>query len=237
MRIRHALAVLAPFMIAGPAFAQDHPSAYVGSWEVETGSAIGKCSVELKGTAFAGKLSARSIMCLGPLGFLNGWTPSRDGVTLLDLSGREIGSFGPSRGNLVGRLSDGSIVTMRPTSGQRFGGRRNDDRRRSDRDGNDRADCYMREDTGRCADPSDIPPPRERRLVRSIGPLNVRSQEDMSSPVVTQTEAGECFTVHGCRDTKWGPRCEVRWGKNQTGYTIKYFERNGKNYIGFLNRC
>ncbi len=237
MSIRYGLAVLASLLLAAPAFPQNHPSAFIGSWEVETGSLAGNCRIELLGTTFAGKLMARSMMCMGPLGFLGGWAPSGNGVALLDPVGRTVGNFEPSRRELVGRLADGSIITMKPTSGQRFGGRWGDDRRHTDRDGGAQADCYLREDTGRCADPADIPPPRDRLLVRSIGPLNVRSQEDMSSPVVTQTVAGQCFTVYGCRDTRWGPRCEVRWGNNQVGYTIKYYERRGNNYIAFLNRC
>lgn len=107
------LAIFAPSLAAGTDL-----SRYYGMWTVKQGGMAGKCQLELTGQSFAGRLSGHSILCLGPLAFMNGWAPSGRGVVLLGMDGRPIITLESARGILVGRLPDGSMISMFPAGGQ-----------------------------------------------------------------------------------------------------------------------
>ncbi len=217
-----------------PAHAQSGaPQRLVGMWNVEAGGPVGKCQIELQSHSFAGRLAARSIMCMGPLAFVNGWAPDRNGLALLGLDGRPIASFAPARGIMNGRLSDGSLVVMRPAGGQRAD-------TVQPAPGNGGNPCYIREDTGKCVAPDDTVAPRGPHPVRVMitGLMNIRRERSLESQVVGQVKAGQCIIVNACFDTRWGVRCEIPMDGGATrGFILKYYEKKGRDYVGFVNRC
>lgn len=224
------------------AWAQSAQS-FVGDWTVEGGS-LGPCRLTLSGQAMGGQLKATTYTCAGAMSFAWAWSAQPSGITLLGINNVQIGSFQLERGVLAGRMNDGSLVTLRPASGQQFGRRElsrgngwQDSPGNSGQSAGRREDCYMREDIYRCADVDDVPPPRGRRHVRVIRQINVREAVDMSSPVISQLQGGQCYVIDGCQDSQWGPRCKIRFNNGVTGYTIKYYENNGQNFVAFLNRC
>lgn len=217
-----------------PAHAQSGaPHRHVGMWNVEAGGPAGKCQIELQSHTFAGRLAARSIMCMGPLAFVNGWAPDRNGFSLLGLDGRPIASFAPARGIMNGRLADGSLVIMRPAGRQRMDAAQ-------PTPGGGANPCYIREDTGKCVGPEDTVAPRGPHPVRVLitGLMNIRRERSLESQVVGQVKAGQCIIVNACFDTKWGVRCEIPMdGGATSGFILKYYEKKGRDYVGFVNRC
>lgn len=234
---RLVLALLAALTTATaplPAHAQSGaPHRHVGMWNVEAGGPAGKCQIELQSHTFAGRLAARSIMCMGPLAFVNGWAPDRNGFSLLGLDGRPIASFAPARGIMNGRLADGSLVIMRPAGRQRMDAAQ-------PTPGGGANPCYIREDTGKCVGPEDTVAPRGPHPVRVLitGLMNIRRERSLESQVVGQVKAGQCIIVNACFDTKWGVRCEIPMDGGATrGFILKYYEKKGRDYVGFVNRC
>ncbi|MFA7415078.1 MAG: AprI/Inh family metalloprotease inhibitor [Rhizobium sp.] len=209
------------------------PLNLVGVWDVDAGGPVGKCQVELQSHTFAGHLAARSIMCIGALAFVNGWTPDRNGFILIGIDGRQIASFAPARGIMNGRLADGSLVIMQQTGGQRTGAMQPPP-------GDGTNPCYIREDTGRCVRSDDTVAPRGPHPVRVLitGLMNIRRERSLESQVVGQVKPGQCIIVNACFDTKWGVRCEIPMDRGATrGFILKYYEKNGRDYVGFVNRC
>lgn len=217
-----------------PARAQSGaPHRLVGMWNVEAGGPVGKCQIELQNHTFAGRLAARSILCMGPLAFVNGWAPERNGFILFGIDGRPIASLAPARGIMNGRLADGSLVVMRPAGGQRKDAAQ-------PQTGGGANPCYIREDTGKCVSPEDTVAPRGPHPVRVLitGLMNIRRERSLESQVVGQVKAGQCIIVNACFDTKWGVRCEIPMDGGATrGFILKYYEKNGRDYVGFVNRC
>lgn len=232
------------FAVTVPAAMAQSPQSFVGDWTVE-GGPLRACKINLSGQAMGGQLKATTYTCAGPMSFAWAWSAGAGGITILGTNNVQIATLSLDRGILVGRMNDGSLVRMRPASGQQFGrsnGPRGDGWRPDRRHGGGGSaarhdDCYMREDIYRCADVDDVPPPRERRHIRVIRQVNVRQAVDMSSPVISQLQAGQCYVIDGCQDSQWGPRCKIRFNNGVTGYTIKYYENNDQNYVAFLNRC
>lgn len=209
------------------------PHRLVGMWNVEAGGPVGKCQIELQSHSFAGRLAARSIMCMGPLAFVHGWASVSNGFSLLGLDGRPIASFAPARGIMNGRLADGSLVVMRPAGGQRADAVQSPP-------GGGANPCYIREDTGNCVAPEDTVAPRGPHPVRVLitGLMNIRRERSLESQVVGQVKAGQCIIVNACFDTKWGVRCEIPMDGGATrGFILKYYEKNGRDHVGFVNRC
>lgn len=243
--LRHWMQPVLPVLIvliaalAAPVRAQV-PQDFVGDWSVE-GGALGPCSITLSGQAIGGQLKATTYNCTGSLSFAWAWEPSGDGIVINGLNNMRIATLRPARGALVGQTPDGSLVTLRPKSGQQFG-RPNFPPTASFptpvAPGQAGQACYLRADTGRCAGPEDLQPPRRKAFVRATYDLNVRAAVDMSSPVIGQVKAGQCFTINWCRDSRWGMRCEVQMDRaGHVGYTIKYYEDKGQDYIAFTNEC
>lgn len=222
------------------------PQDFVGEWSVE-GGPLSACRITLSGQAMGGALKATTYTCAGPMSFAWTWAPSADGIVITGTGNAPIAAFSPSRGALVGHTNDGSLITLKPLSGQRFA--RGDGAPRPGSsfpvplpgaEASQPKDCYLRADTGRCASPRDIaPPPANRQsFVRATYDINVRRAVDMSSPVIGQLRQGQCFTVNGCQDSRWGLRCEVQVDRaGNVGYTIKHYERDGRRYIAFTNEC
>ncbi|PPJ46178.1 hypothetical protein C0075_10785 [Rhizobium sp. KAs_5_22] len=209
------------------------PHHLVGLWNVEAGGPVGKCQIELQSHSFAGRLAARSILCMGPLAFVNGWAPERNGFILIGIDGRPIASFAPARGIMNGRLADGSLVVMRPAGGQRTDAAQ-------PAPGGGANPCYIREDTGKCVGPEDTVAPRGPHPVRVMitGLMNIRRERSLESQVVGQVKAGQCIIVNACFDTRWGVRCEIPMDGGATrGFILKYYEKKGSDYVGFVNRC
>lgn len=234
---RLMLALLTALSVANgplPAQAQSGvPFNLAGMWNVDAAGPVGKCQVELQSHTFAGRLAARSIMCMGPLAFVNGWAPERNGFILIGIDGRQIASFTPARGIMNGRLADGSLVIMRPAGGQRTGAMQPPR-------GGGANPCYIREDTGKCVRPEDTVAPRGPHPVKVLitGLMNIRRERSLESQVVGQVKSGQCIIVNACFDTKWGVRCEIPMDGGATrGFILKYYEKNGRDYVGFVNRC
>ncbi|WP_250954050.1 AprI/Inh family metalloprotease inhibitor [Rhizobium sp. CG5] len=239
------LAVLFTLFAAASSSAQA-PQDYVGEWSVE-GGPLGACKITLSGQAMGGVLKATTYTCAGPMSFAWAWAPTADGIVITGTGNAQIAAFSASRGALVGRAHDGSLLTLRPLSGQRFA--------RGDgaplpglpfpmpfpgAEAGQSKDCYLRADTGRCASKRDsAPPPSNRQsFVRATHDINVRRAVDMSSPIIGQLRQGQCFTVNGCQDSRWGLRCEVQVDRaGNVGYTIKHYEQDGRRYIAFTNEC
>lgn len=233
------------FLYPQSAQAQNFAQDYVGEWSVE-GGPFGACKITLTGQPISGALKATTFTCTGPMAFAWTWAPSGNGIVINGTGNARIATLSRSRGALVGQANDGSLVTLRPLSGQRLARGGETGRPGSSfptpldgpLPGGSRNECYLRADTGRCAEPRDIGPPTGQAFVRATYDLNVRSAVDMSSPVIAQLRQGQCFTVNWCRDTRWGIRCEVQMDRaGRVGYTIKHYERDGHDYIAFTNAC
>ena len=240
---RPAAALVLVLSTALPALAQNFANDYVGAWSIDTGGMMGRCVLRLSADSMMGKLRASTEGCLGQLAFVNSWNADDQGVTLEGM-GRQLATLEPSRGNLAGRAADGSLFTARPMDGQRVGHRWDNPPPVAGNfppawDSDRLENCYLRVDTGRCADPTDMQPPaRYPAQVRAAYDLNIRRAVDMSSPVIAQVAQGQCFTVNWCRDSRWGVRCQVRMDdRGRVGYTVKYYNRDGRDYIGFANQC
>ncbi|MFN7010136.1 MAG: hypothetical protein ACK4PN_08890 [Allorhizobium sp.] len=236
---RWFLAVATAFFAAGPPLATAPATAgpsVIGLWSVETGGSTGPCQIELQGHAFAGRFAARSIRCKGPLGFLTTWSPEHNGFTLFGIDGRAIARFAPARGIMTGRLADGSLVILRRADGARAPAEAGTPAPR----GNGGNPCYIREDTGRCVAPEDTVAPRGPHpvKVRITGLMNIRREQSLESQYVGQVTPGQCIIVNACADTRWGVRCEIPMdGGRSRGFILKYYQKNGRNHVGFVNRC
>ncbi|MBR0555154.1 AprI/Inh family metalloprotease inhibitor [Ciceribacter sp. L1K23] len=212
------------------------PQDFVGNWTVE-GGPLGACSINLSGQAMGGQLKATTYTCVGPMSFAWAWAPTGNGVTILGTNNFQIATLNVNRGVLTGRMNDGSLVTMKPASGQRIGAPQ-----RQENAGNTRREkCYRRYDNDRCAEDVDVVPPRTGNgpiRAQALNMLNIRGKEDMKSEIIGRIEPGQCFLVESCRETQWGLRCRVPVGDSgQKGYVIKYFSDKTGDYIVFRNRC
>ena len=231
---RLILAITAILFTAAPepASAQAGPSP-VGAWSVEAGGSTGACRIELQSQAFAGRFAARSLLCMGPLTFLATWAPEQHGFALFGIDGRPIARFAPARGIMTGRLADGSLVILRRAGGSQAA-------QPPAPEANGGNPCYLREDTGRCVAPEDTVAPRGPHpvKVRITGLMNIRREQSLKSQYVGQVNPGQCIIVNACADTRWGVRCEIPMDGGRTrGFILKYYEKNGRDYVGFVNRC
>ena len=210
--------------------------AYVGDWTVE-GGPLGACKINLSGQAMGGQLRSITYTCVGPMSFAWNWAAQGNTVTIMGTGNFQIATLRAERGMLVGQLNDGSLVTLKPASGQRIGAPLQAERPAAGR----RENCYRRYDNDACAPASDVTPPRTTSgpvRVQALNQLNIRSKEDMKSPVIGKFEVGQCFLVEACRQTEWGLRCRVPVGDGgKKGYVIKYFSDNTGDYIVFRNQC
>ncbi len=215
------------------------PQDFVGNWTVE-GGPLGACSINLSGQAMGGQLKATTYTCVGPMSFAWAWAPNGNGLTILGTNNFLIATLRPNRGVLVGQLNDGSLVTLKPASGQRIGAPRVVQAPAAAP--GKRENCRRRYDNDRCAEATDLVPPFTGNgpvRVQALNQLNIRSKEDMKSPVIGKFEVGQCFLVESCRQTpQWGLRCRVPVGDSgQKGYVIKYFSDKTGDYIVFRNQC
>ncbi|RKE84355.1 AprI/Inh family metalloprotease inhibitor [Rhizobium sp. AG855] len=221
-----------------PAQAQA-PQDFVGNWTVE-GGPLGACSINLSGQAMGGQLKATTYTCVGPMSFAWAWAPNGTGLSILGTNNFPIATLRPSRGVLVGQLNDGSLVTLKPASGQRIGAPRLAQPPAAAP--GQRENCRRRYDNDRCAEATDLVPPFTGNgpvRVQALNQLNIRAGEDMKSPVIGKLEVGQCFLVEACRQTpQWGLRCRVPVGDSgMKGYVIKYFSDQTGDYIVFRNQC
>ncbi len=225
-----ALSAILTLLLAqsGAAFGQAN---YVGNWTVETGSIMGSCKIELSQNAFGGLPKATTFTCLGPLAFAQNWQPTGSGFTVYGLNRMPIGTFSPERGRMVGRLSDGSIATLTPTSGQQFGFSQGGFQ-------SGRGKCIHHPQTGYCAPPEDMTVPRRATNVLVLHPLAVRSDQDLNSKQIGLIEKGQCVRIDGCLDTRWGPRCVIKINKGTVqGYINKFFTQKDTTFVGFSVGC
>ncbi|PYB75358.1 AprI/Inh family metalloprotease inhibitor [Rhizobium wuzhouense] len=221
-----------------PAQAQA-PQDFVGNWTVE-GGPLGACSINLSGQAMGGQLKATTYTCVGPMSFAWAWAPNGTGLSILGTNNFPIATLRPSRGVLVGQLNDGSLVTLKPASGQRIGAPRLAQPPAAAP--GQRENCRRRYDNDRCAEATDLVPPFTGNgpvRVQALNQLNIRAGEDMKSTVIGKLEVGQCFLVEACRQTpQWGLRCRVPVGDSgKKGYVIKYFSDQTGDYIVFSNQC
>jgi len=227
--------LIGALIIPGSASAQS-AQAYVGDWTVEGGQ-LGACKINLSGQAMGGQLRAVTYTCVGPMSFAWHWAAQGNTVTIMGTGNFRIATLRAERGMLVGQLNDGSLVTLKPASGQRIGAPVQAERPAAGR----RENCYRRYDNDTCAPASDVTPPRTANgpvRVQALNQLNIRSKEDMKSPIIGKFEVGQCFVVEACRQTEWGLRCRVPVGDSgKKGYVIKYFSDNTGDYIVFRNQC
>lgn len=207
-------------------------SRFVGSWQADTGGMAGSCTVELRGgVGMSGRLGAASMMCLGQLAFLNGWSVGNGRIDLLDLSGRAIATLGADGNTLTGRLADGGALRLSPRSGQVIA------RAAAPAVG---AGCIVIHNTNRCAEAADIgAPPRYPAQGRAVAQLNVRSGLDPNSPVAYQLQAGQCFAIDACFNTSVGLRCRIPGSAGvPEAYVTKLWPTGtGGSGILFTNRC
>ncbi|NBB50331.1 hypothetical protein GVN24_18820 [Rhizobium sp. CRIBSB] len=227
--------VLGLLALSAPAAAQS-PQAYVGDWVVE-GGPLGACKINLSGQAMGGQLKATTFTCVGPMSFAWSWAANGNSVTIMGMNNFRIATLQAGRGVLAGQLNDGSLVTLKPASGQRIGSPAQAQKPATGR----RENCYRRYDNDLCAQAADVTPPRTASgpvRVQALNQLNIRSKEDMKSPVIGKFAVGQCFLVEACRQTQWGLRCRVPVGDGgQKGYVIKYFSDQTGDYIVFRNQC
>lgn len=212
---------------------------YVGDWTVE-GGALGPCKINLSGQAMGGQLRASTYTCVGPMSFAWNWAASGNTVTIMGTGNFLIATLRTERGMLVGQLNDGTLVTLKPASGQRLGGPPVAERPAAAP--RPREKCRRRYDNDRCAEATDLVEPFTGNgpvRVQALNQLNIRAAEDMKSPVIGRFEVGQCFLVESCRQTpQWGLRCRVPVGDSGLkGYVIKYFSDNTGDYIVFRNQC
>ncbi|SMC58147.1 AprI/Inh family metalloprotease inhibitor [Rhizobium sp. RU36D] len=222
-------AILAVFAaLPGTASAQAN---YVGNWTVDTGSMAGSCKLELSQQAFGGLPKATTFTCLGPLAFAQNWQPSGNGFTVYGLNRMPIASFSPERGRMVGRLSDGSIATLTPGSGQQFGFAQGGGFQSGGK-------CIHHPQSGYCAPPEDMTVPRRATNVLVLHPLAVRTDQDLNSKQIGLVEKGQCVRIDGCLDTRWGPRCLIKLNNGTVqGYINKFFTQKDTTFVGFSVGC
>jgi hypothetical protein len=213
-------------ILMGTAFAQVQPAQLVGSWQADTGSMTGPCTVELRNATGMSGLSAASQFCMGQLMFLNGWQPDSNGVTLLGLNGSLLGTLSVSGGKLQGRMADGTIISMTPMSGQTLA---------SQPTGN----CIYNPESGYCADAGEVAVPTAFPVtVKALHPLNIRQQPTSQSASLGQIAEGECFVIDQCTNTNEGVRCHIKAGSGiQEGWASKHFVQEGRMFVGFQNFC
>lgn len=232
-RFLTALAALLVFTL--PALAQWGPNdatRFVGAWHADTGSMAGPCTVELRaGAGLFGGLGASSMMCLGSLGFLNGWTVGNGRIELLDLSGKPFGTLTADGNTLVGRLSDGSALRLTPKSGQVIA--------RVSASPVGAGGCIVVYGTNRCADAADIAAPSSYPAQgKTLNLVNARAGLDPNSQVAYQIPAGQCFAIDSCYNTSVGLRCRIPAGDGlPEAYVTKLWPVNGATAILFTNRC
>lgn len=222
-----SLAVVLGVSVCGAAMAQNNAANFVGAWQANTGGMAGPCTVRLGSAGGLFGLGASSESCLGPLGFLNGWRAEANGVSLLGLSGEVIGSLTVARNQLQGSLSDGSVITMAPASGQALGS------------GAPSAGCIHNPDSGYCADPGEIALPTAFPVtVKALHPLAIRQQPTAQSTSLGTIADGQCFIIEGCTDTKEGMKCHIPEGTGiASGWASKHFNQDGTWFVGFQNFC
>ncbi|WP_332685772.1 AprI/Inh family metalloprotease inhibitor [Devosia sp.] len=225
MRLSHLLSIALLCLLTSAGLAQDSAARYVGSWQANPGGGTGQCSVELRGSNGMFGLSASSMMCLGEMGFLNGWAPAASGVTLLGLTGQSIGTLNVANGRLEGRMADGSVMILTPLGGQLAAA--------------PQQNCVRRPDTGACAAPGDVSPPLAYPLsVRSLTGLTVRNQPSQQAEQVGLVPAGQCFVVDACYSVSDGTRCHMPAAAGiPEGYVVKYFVQDNATLIAFQNAC
>lgn len=152
----------------------------------------GSCTIELGNSNGLFGLTASSRLCLGRLGFVNGWKGEANGVSLLDLNGEVIGSFAVNSGELKGRMNDGTIISLTPASGQNLVSTRS-------------ADCIHSPDHGYCADPGEVALPTAFPVaVKALHPLAIRQRPTAQSTSLGTIPDGQCFIIEGCTDTSEG---------------------------------
>lgn len=212
---------------------QNDASRFVGSWQADTGSMAGPCTIELRaGAGMGGRLGASSMMCLGQLAFLSGWSVGDGRIDLHDMSGRAFATLIADGNTLTGRLADGGAVRLTPRSGQAiarpaappvFG-----------------TGCIVIQGTNRCAEAADIgAPARYPAQGRAVALVNVRSGLDPNSPVAYQLQAGQCFSIDACFNSSAGLRCRIpgRNGVPDAYITKLWPSESGGAGILFTNRC
>ena len=213
--------------ICAPVMAQNNAADFVGAWQASAGNSPGTCTVRLGGANGLFGLGASSESCLGPLGFLNGWRAEANGISLLGLSGEVIGSLTVARNQLQGRLSDGSVITMAPASGQALASEPAS------------GDCIHNPDHGYCADPGEIAAPTAFPVtVKALHPLAIRQQPTAQSTSLGTIPDRQCFIIEGCTDTKEGMKCHIPEGTGiPSGWASKHFNQDGTWFVGFQNFC
>tara|TARA_R110002124_G_scaffold9547_2_gene48909 strand:- start:74 stop:748 length:675 start_codon:yes stop_codon:yes gene_type:complete len=218
-----ALVITAAF--SGSTTAQNRAANLVGSWQA-SGGGVGACTVELGNLNGLFGLTASSRLCLGQLGFLNGWKGEANGVSLLGLNGEVIGSFAVNGGELKGRMNDGTIISLTPASGQNLVSARS-------------ADCIHNPDHGYCADPSEVALPTAFPVaVKALHPLAIRQRPTAQSTSLGTIPDGQCFIIEGCTDTSEGAKCHIPEATGiPSGWASKHFIQDGTWFVGFQNFC
>lgn len=219
------LALIITAAFSGSTTAQNSAANFVGSWQANGGGA-GPCTIELGNSNGLFGLTASSRLCLGRLGFLNGWKVEKNGVSLLGLSGEVIGSFAVNGGELQGRMADGTIISLTPASGQNLVSTRP-------------ADCIHNPDHGYCADPGEVALPTAFPVtVKALHPLAIRQRPTAQSTSLGTIPDGQCFIIEGCTDTSEGAKCHIPEGTGiPSGWASKHFVQDGTWFIGFQNFC
>jgi hypothetical protein len=229
MLIRTVLVALLAF--ATPALAQDDTQRYAGDWQVTTGDGgTGMCRINLATNSGTFGLWATSLGCLGPLAMINGWRTEGGNVHLLGYDGNPVATFSPNGKALDGRSANGEPMVLSPLSGQSVA---------SNMPG-PAQNCIRHPASGYCADAADIAVPTKFPLwVRGAHLLNIRATPDGNSPLIGQTQPGQCFMIDACQATPNGIRCHIAPGQNDlpTGYVLKHFSDENGTFIGFQNFC
>ncbi|MCL6708209.1 protease inhibitor Inh/omp19 family protein [Pseudomonas sp. R2.Fl] len=224
-----ALAVIGSAILFGGAARAQSPQDFVGDWTVE-GGPLGACSINLSGQAMGGQLKATTYTCVGPMSFAWAWAPSGNGVTILGTNNFRIATLSVNRGVLTGRMNDGSLVTMKPASGQKIGV--------PSGNASQGGKCVHHPQSGYCAPPEDMTVPRRATNVLVLHPLAVRAEQDPKSKQIGLVEKGQCVRIDGCLDTRWGPRCLVKIEKGAIqGYINKFFTQKDTTFVGFSVGC
>ncbi len=89
------------------------------------------------------------------------WAPNGNGLTILGTNNFLIATLRPNRGVLVGQLNDGSLVTLKPASGQRIGAPAC--RPGTGSGTRETGETAARYDNDRCAEATDLVPPFTRQ--------------------------------------------------------------------------
>lgn len=223
---RTGLAVVIAVAMAGSALAQN-AATYVGSWRVSTSGFGGDCDIDLSGGNGLFGPGATSRMCMGQLAFLNGWRAEAKGISLLGLQGEVIGALTVTGAVLKGQMSDGTVVTMTPSSGQTLASAPSG------------SNCIHNPDSGYCADPGEVAVPTAYPVtVKALHPLAIRKEPTAQSQSLGTIADGQCFIVQGCKETKEGVKCLIPEGTGiPSGWASKHFLQDGTWFVGFQNFC